>query len=292
MATPKRALVTGATGFIGGHLERRLVADGWKVGALVRPASKPLELPIAESLVYDGATEGLIALLKSFRPDVVFHLASLFVGEHAPRQVRPLVDSNVLFGAQLAEAMTQAGCLRLVNTGTAWQHMNDRVYDPVNLYAATKQAFAALLAYYRALGLRAVTLELFDTYGPGDERAKLVPALLAAGGARMAFSEGRQKLDFVHVDDVVAAYLLAAERTRSAKPGACETYAVRSGRSKSLRQIVAAFEDASGRKLAVDWGARPYRRREMMRPWSKGKLLPGWKAKISLEEGLRALCRR
>ena len=148
--------------------------------------------------MHNGTTESLCAIVKAAAPDVVFHLASLFIAEHQPAEVTALVDSNVRFAAQLAEAMTRAGATRLVNTGSAWEHFEGD--EPANLYAATKRAASEIFRYYAAATpLRVVTLKLFDTYGPDDPRPKLIPALLAAAksGRKLAMSPGLQKLDLV-----------------------------------------------------------------------------------------------
>ena len=89
-----------------------------------------------------------------------------------------MVTANVGFGTALAEAVSQAGDCTFVNTGTVWQHYDARPYSPVSLYAAMKQAFTDVLRFYQEVaGLPVVTLELTDTYGPGDPRPKLLPIL-------------------------------------------------------------------------------------------------------------------
>jgi nucleoside-diphosphate-sugar epimerase len=170
------ALVTGATGFVGGHLVRRLRADGWTVFSVVRRASDD---PSAHH--HDGTTESLSRIVTSVRPDVVFHLASRFVAEHGESDVESLVRDNILFGAQLLETLQAAGCSALVNVGSAWQHFGNAEYSPTSLYAATKQAFLDIAEYYvAAQGLRMVTVEFTDTYGPADTRRKLIPVMLGA----------------------------------------------------------------------------------------------------------------
>ncbi|QNA99127.1 NAD-dependent epimerase/dehydratase family protein [Massilia sp. Se16.2.3] len=171
---------------------------------------------------HDGSTAQLVDILAQARPDTVFHLAAAFVAEHVPGDIDRLVHANLLFATQLLEAMRVNGVRLLVNTGTAWQHYGNRDYDPVNLYAATKQAFEAILAYYvNAHGFIAATLALFDTYGPGDERPKLMRALWRAAreGRPLAMSSGRQLLDLVYVDDVVDAYLAAESALREGGAG-------------------------------------------------------------------------
>lgn len=291
----QRTLVTGATGFIGGHLTRTLLDQGWRVSCLIRPGSDCSRLPEgADPVVYDPSLgiRGLAGVLRELRPVVVFHLASRFLAGHTPEDIPDLIASNIQFGAELIEAMGLSETALLVNAGTSWQHYESRDYSPVNLYAATKQAFEALLQYYvEAGGLRCVTLKLFDTYGPNDPRPKLFHLLgrVAASAEPLAMSPGEQLIDLVHIDDVTRAFLLAAQRLLAGEVVGAESYGVSSGRPIPLRELVAIYAQVSGRRLNIEWGGRPYRNREVMKPWSTGPSLPGWHPCVSLEEGIRRL---
>jgi len=286
---PPRALVTGATGFVGSHLLRHLRDSGWQVAVLTR---KPTG---TQSYLYSGETAEVMHAVADFQPDTVFHLASLFLAQHTPEQVTPLIACNVLLGTQLLEAMHAAGVRSLVNAGTGWQNFAGDAYLPVNLYAATKQAFEDILLYYvETAGLRAVTLKLFDSYGPGDTRRKLLRLLLDClrTGEPLGMSGGDQVLDLAHVDDICRAFLRGAELAAGlvADPSQTATavYAVSGGQRRTLRAVVETLEQAAGRLLPIEWGARPYRDREVMVPWS-GPPVPGWQPAITLENGLRAL---
>ncbi len=205
------ALVTGATGFVGSHLVRRLLQDGWQVHVLHRATSElPIFSEFADTIkhVYDGSTDSMMRCVAQAKPDIVFHLASLFLSQHETKDVDSLVLGNVLMGTQLLEAMSVNGVTRIVNTGTSWQHYDNKDYNPVCLYAATKQAFEAILEYYvQACGVRAITLKLFDTYGPDDRRPKLFNLLSDAvkTGVTLNMSEGGQFIDPVFIDDVIDA---------------------------------------------------------------------------------------
>ncbi len=288
----KRALITGGSGFVGRHLARRLTASGVELHAVVRARSDTTALPPEARLHgYGGAPAELADIVDAARPDVTFHLASHFRAEHEPQDLEPLIASNVAFGTYLADALCRHPPARLVNCGTAWQHFGDRDYDPVCLYAATKQAFEAVLEYYvAARGLRVTTLKLFDSYGPDDPRGKLVGALMqaAASGRPLELSPGEQRIDLVHVDDLVRAFEIAAGRLADDEPRS-EAFALSSGRTVTLRELVSLVEAVSGRPVGANWGARPYRAREVMLPWSRGRPLPGWQPEIGLEDGLRTL---
>ena len=290
-----RALVTGATGFVGAHLVRALVDDGDTVHAIVRPDSDPDRLRLLEGATVhpsDGTVYDLSRIVGEARPDVVHHLAALFIAEHRLEHVAPLIEANLGFGTALLEAMRLHEVDALVNTGTVWQHYEDAEYDPVCLYAATKQAFEAIVVHYRNTnGLRAITLELTDTYGPNDPRGKLIALLLrlAREGGGVDISPGEQRLDLVHASDVTRAFRGAAERVRELAPGAEERYVVRSGEPLSVRELAGLVEDVSGARLDLRWGARPYRAREVMEPARIGETLPGWRAEVPLRRGLEEL---
>lgn len=289
----RSALITGVSGFIGGKLAERLLANGWTVHALVRESSARPDLPLVRFHVYDGEVENLTTILREASPDVVFHLASLYLADHRPDQVDPLIASNILLPTQLAEAMTAAGARHLVNTGTAWQHFGTEAYNPVNLYAATKQACVDILRYYHnARGLSIATLKLFDTYGAGDKRRKLLQLLVdaALSGECLSMSPGEQIVDLIHVDDAVNAFAAAAERLLSAERALNEEYLI-SGQRLSIRELVALVEAVLGKRVDARFGERPYRVREVMMPvaTSPDCELPGWKRRRSLNEAIASL---
>ena len=292
MTSVRRALVTGATGFVGSALVRHLSATGWEVHALVRGGSDGVLPPTTVPHTHDGSTGGMVGIVGEAHPDVVFHLAGAFVAEHAAEDVATLVESNLLLGTQLAEAMRVHERTLLVNTGTAWQHYEDEAYNPVCLYAATKQAFVDLLRFFEeAAGLRVITLKIFESYGPADPRPKLMSALGRAvrEGGRLSLTEGSQQLELVHVRDIARAFECAGERLLSGKVSSHESYALCSAEPRTVRDVVELFGQVAGKPLDADWGAREYRAREVLKTWGGGDQLPGWRPEMSLEEGIREL---
>ncbi|AEM47332.1 NAD-dependent epimerase/dehydratase [Acidithiobacillus ferrivorans SS3] len=289
----KSALITGAGGFVGGHLAHRLLHEGWQVHAIVRDGSR-----IGDDLrhaglithVHDGSTQCMVNIAHDAEPTIAFHLASLFIAEHHPEQVEPLISSNVLFGAQLLEGLRAANVPFLVNTGTSWQHYGDAEYNPVCLYAATKQAFEDIVRYYtEATPLRVVTLKLFDTYGPNDHRQKLFALLRRAAdsGEQLLMSPGEQLIDLVYIDDVVDAFLAAAAKLIAGLGARQETYAVSSGKPIKLHDLVDLYASVTARRLHITWAGRAYRTREVMSPWRGDEGLPNWQPMVMLENGIK-----
>ncbi len=285
----RRALVTGATGYLGSVLANRLVADGVQVTCLARPGSERSRIDDRATVIeVDGSTESIAAAVAAAAPEVVFHLASFYLAEHRPGDIDQLVEANVGYGTRLLEAMSQAGVSALVYAGTSWQHYGDADYDPVCLYAAMKQAFVDVARFYvSARGLRLVTLSVFDTYGVDDPRPKLFSLLRSAAsdGRELSMSPGEQLVDLVFSDDVADAFVRAGERAMANDPSTAEEFAVRTGSPIRLRDVVDLWQRVAGCTVAVEWGGRPYRDREVMVPWN-GPVLPGWAPSVTLEQGI------
>ena len=289
-----RVLLTGITGFIGSHLALRLLREGYEVHAIVRSNSKInalcSELLHMVQFHRVEVSRDLPEIIKESSPELVYHLASLYLSGHEYKDIPELMESNIVFGTQLLEAMKVHHVCRFVNAGTSWQHYQDASYNPVNLYAASKQAFLDILRYYEAvMELQVINLQLFDTYGPGDKRRKIMDLLKenALQKETLRMSPGEQYLDLMHVDDVVDAFLLAGKYLLEGQYEYCGTYALSSGHLITLQELAKLYEKITGQTLHIMWGGRPYREREVMIPWQTGKSLPGFSPAISLEEGIR-----
>ena len=209
------------------------------------------------------------------------------------RITEPMVRDNVLFGAQLLEAMRALGGLtapRLVDTGSAYQHVGNADYSPASFYAATKEAFSSIVEFYAARhAYRVVTLELCDTYGSGDTRRKLIPIMIEAerNSIPMNMMPGDTLIDLVHVDDAVEAFIVAGQRVMTGNGR--ETFAVRSGTPITLGALFDAWAAARGRRLVATWGARAPSAGDSTVPWTRATVLPGWEARLSLSGVLSEL---
>lgn len=273
-----KILVTGATGFIGRHLVKQLKADGHEVTILARHTSHYADLAPDHVIYFDGidAQEAgtLAAQLQEARIDGIIHLASLFLSQHKPEQIKDLVLSNIYLGTALLEAAKSAGVAWFLNTGSIWQNyeaadLTDD-YNPVNLYAATKQAFMVMAKYYtETSALRFATLKLCDTYGPDDTRRKIYALFEEIGrtGQTLDMSPGEQLIDIVHVDKVVDAFVALMNRLADTTAIVRPEYVVTSGERIPLREVAARFERDHGVALHINWGGRPYREREVMHPY-------------------------
>ena len=271
-----KILLTGATGFLGSALLHKLTDLGIDVVVVGRTASDNC---LSDGLSHEKPIDGCV------------HLATCYLPSHTEEQIQDLIESNVLFGTRIAEAAVKLGCKWFINAATFWQHASDGA--PVNLYAATKEAFQDVLAYYNtAQGLKFANLELTDTYGENDPRKKLVNLWCKALYTKtsLPMSQGRQEVELLHRDDVVAAFVGLSQMLNSGDvriAGHGETYYLPVKERLTLRQVAAVFERVTGDALPIKWGARPERAREIMRIEHRGDPLPGWEQRIALEEGFR-----
>lgn len=289
-----RVLLTGVTGFIGGRVAACLLDRGWSVHALVRQERSDGILDGCAGLhVYDGTGASVTAAVARALPDVVIHLATAFSVGTGVGNAERLVAANLLLPMQLVEAMLDAGCTKLINTGSFWQHAGSDHNRPFDLYAATKTALEAPLSFYHHVkGLTCVTLKLFDSYGPGDPRRKIATLLIDAvrTGQVLDLSPGDQILDLLHVDDVASAFAIVAEAVLAFdRPYYDEIFV--SGERLTLKALVEEVGRIAGRPVPVRLGARPYRLGEIMEPIGAptAAILRNWYPSYSLDSGMRQL---
>ncbi len=268
-----RILVTGATGFVGQHLLPYLEKQGHEVYALVRPSTDGSKVYTNHLYVFEDDIEHLASYLLENHVDGIIHLASLYIAQHKPADIKNIVTSNVYLGTAVMEAAVKAGVKWFLNTGTIWQNYNVEPYSdrycPVNLYAASKQAFMDMAKYYTEVSdIRFCTLKLCDTYGANDTRRKIFALFeqIAKSGECLKMSPGDQKLDIVHIDNVVRDFEALAEKLDKGEQ-LREEYVVSSGRQKSLKEIAKQYEIDHQVILNIEWGGRPYRKREVMVPY-------------------------
>ncbi len=283
--------VTGATGFVGRHLCADLAGRGERVLALVRPGSDRTVLPpTVDCLEIPASAVELGEVFRYRSVGAIVHLATCFRAGEPEEPVRQvMLETNLRFGADLLEAAKLARVKSFLSTATFWQHFGGGGYDPVNFYAATKQAFEALAAaYWRTGKLDFAVLALCDTYGPRDTRSKIFNlwSRVSRSGETLKMSPGGQKMSLLYIDDVVDALRLLLERLRAGELPGGNKFKIEPEVRYTLRELAARFEAASGRKLGIEWGALPYREREIMDPASPDPLLPGWRQRWPVEAGL------
>jgi dolichol-phosphate mannosyltransferase len=291
-----RCLVTGAAGFVGANLVRRLIDDGHDVSAILQPLTDTGRL--------DGLTdlrrlEGDIAdrgdVERAFtcaRPEWIFHLAAH--GAYSfQTDVVAMARSNVVGMATILAAAERHGCTVLLNTGTSSEYgdrdhapREDEPPQPNSDYAATKAAATWLCQRARSRGVPVTTLRLYSAYGPFEEERRLIPTLVRAAlaGTWPPLASPTVVRDYVYVGDVIDAYIAAAS-----SPYRSTVYNVASGIQTSLAELVSTATKCFSIRAKPEWGGYPERLWDT-RVWVGDPALIqaelGWAASTSLSDGL------
>lgn len=284
-----RVLITGAGGFIGQHLTKRLVAEGAHVYAGVpeRAAALPQAVQVVSLDVRDP--EAVQAAVAESAPAFVFHLAAVGVTDPA---VDPLLALAVNVGGMLNLLEALKGCRslrRVVLVGSSYEYGAREAsegLDPFNIYAASKVAAWALgRAYWREYGLPVVTVRPFQVYGPGQPFCALIPSAIRAAlsGADFPMTPGEQERDFIYVDDLVEGLLAVA----GAGGIEGQSLDLGTGRVHRVRHVVEHIWELVGAQGRILAGALPYRPATVMSLSADAERtasLTGWRARISLYE--------
>lgn len=280
-------LVSGAAGYTGSRLVSKLACD-YAVAGLVRDTS---DLRSNSSIpLYPVAPDfsNLTSLFAEIRPDVVVHLATVSRAGESATDVIDMIDANVKLPALLLALLRQHGGKCFFNIGSNWQTSYGRHYSPFNVYAATKQCCEDIIQYYAQNGVAAITLRLYEIYGPGDWRPKIFNYMLRAAveATPLDMSPGFQKMFFIHVADIISAIRLMIARLHEWESGH-SVYSLRPAEPISLRDLAAIMEEITRMQLRINWGRRSYRQGEIMNPDTSLPVLPGWSQKVNLIDGIR-----
>lgn len=299
-----RVLVTGAAGFIGRHLARRLLANGADTRLFLRYSSLPAERLLPAELaghcpVFRGDIRDGEALLKACENvDVVFHLAALVGIPHSYDCPAEVLAVNAGGTAAVLDAARRRGVARVVATSTSEVYGTARQVPmpedhPLNAqspYAASKIASDQMaLAYHRSFGLPVAVLRPFNTYGPGQSARAVIPTIarqaLAGGTIRLGNLEATR--DFTFVEDTAEGFLLAG----SAEAAVGRVTQIGSGREIAIGELAAKICALAGREATVEQD--PARLRpagsevERLCCDSRPALERlGWRPTVELDEGL------
>ena len=295
-----RCLLTGATGFVGSWLTRRLVADGHSVGIVTRSGSDTSRINTILNNVtqihgdLNAMADSRPSILK-FAPDTVFHLG--WKGGNSSRyQNDPAqVFSNVPGSLELIQIAADSGAKTFINFGSCMEYgqFNIPVREtdsvlPKNLYGSAKYAFEYLGSVLApTLGLRFCSLRLFWAYGPSDDPSRLVPSLIRGmlDGKRHSMTMGDQIWDYLYIDDVIEAVIQVSHAT-----SAQGIFNLGSGHPEKLRTIAEYIASLTGGESLLGLGDIPYGTGQVMHlqaDTNRLRLATGWVPKVPLEDGLK-----
>jgi len=277
-----RIAISGTSGFLGSHL----VSYFLKQGHVVIPIFRHGVLSGSDSgnIFASESDESLSQQFHHMAVDVLILVGAADTRSDTVSEATLLINGNVLTPTRLLAAAHSAGVNRIVTIGSSWQEQYGDGYQPWDLYAATKQAFNSIAHHYANAGCSIVELQLFDTYGPKDTRAKIYNLMIDAAIKReeIGLSPGDQSMHLVHVRDVCT----AVEDAIPVSAGAgIQSLRVDSDSAISVRDLASLIQELVP-TFTFALGAREYRQNEIMTPRSRHPRPIGWHPTISLSDGI------
>ncbi|MBN1238364.1 MAG: NAD(P)-dependent oxidoreductase [Gammaproteobacteria bacterium] len=284
----RRIVVTGASGFLGRHLCRRLSACSADVHAVSRNARTAGPAQDLRWWQGDAADAGTVReLVHALRPDTIVHLSGRVTALPDLGLVLPTLHSLLVSAVNVLTAAAEIGDCRVVLAGSLTEPQEADA-APTSPYSAAKWAGSAYARmFHRLYGLPVVVVRPFMTYGPAQDPSKLIPSVATAllEGRPPKLSSGHWQADWIFVDDVVDG--IAAALSAPAADGC--TIDLGTGRLVSVRTIVQHLVHLTDARVEPLFGTLPERPLEPVRAADTGHAFAtlGWRARTPLLEGLR-----
>lgn len=298
----KKALVTGATGFIGANLVRRLLRDDYEVHCLVRSPDVSWRLrDVAKDVQFHAADvrsmDDVRRILQRVRPAHIYHLATagVYRGKMAPHA--ELMQTNLLGLIHLLEAAKDIPYESFINTGSSSEYgavdvpmREDLAMKPCTAYGISKLAATQYASLHAAeYDKPVVTLRLFSPYGPYDFAGRFMAYAVVSTLRKKALHLGNPTScrDFIYVDDVVDAYMQTAKKAATIAGEVCN---IGSGAEVTIHDTAKEIQRACGLKSVIAWGnadtTRPGESPRWQADITKAKRLLAWEPQTSFSSGL------
>ncbi|OAS19060.1 NAD-dependent epimerase/dehydratase family protein [Paenibacillus oryzisoli] len=294
-----RILVTGATGFVGACLARRLVAEGYDVHIFTRALSdkwriRDLLPHVTEHDADLRNSERIRERIATIRPEIIYH-AAVYGGFSFQNEAEFIYALNFQGTVHLLSACEQVGFSAFINLSSSSEYgmkstpmQEDDLLEPIGDYAVSKAA-ATLYCRTRAVErqLPIVTLRLFSPYGPWDDPKRYIPYVVRTllAGQQPQLTVPHSVRDYIYIDDVVEACMCVMRQT------ACygEIINIGSGEQVSIGKVADLLTEQIANGIEPKWGVSL---RTKMEPtdWraniEKANRLLQWEPKITLLDGL------
>ena len=289
-----KILITGSTGFLGSHLTKALVKEGYEVIILKRSFSNTWRISdvLSKVTVFNIDQCPLEQPFIEFGPiDVVIHTATMYDrnGESASQ----LLDANISFPLKLLETAISFQTKTFINTDS-FIHKTNVGYKHLAGYALTKKQF---LEWGREFSLaekiRFINVKLEHIYGSFDSDSKFSTYIIKSclnNITELHLTPGDQKRDFIHINDVISAYSLLLKLKMENFPWFKE-YELGTGKTVTVQDFVETIHRKSQSKTILKFGAIPHRENEIMESKANIEELKklGWKSEIDLEKGIELI---
>lgn len=303
----KRAMVSGGAGFIGSHLARRLLKEGWKVDIIDNLCTgfRSNVPPEADFFFIDISKDDFIMQLPDEKYDAVFHLAAQSSGEISFDDPMYDLKTNCLSTLILLDWCLKNDIKRFIYTSSMSIYGEQEIQpvmeasntNPKSFYGVGKLASESYVNIYSSMGINTTSLRLFNVYGPGQNMENLRQGMVSIF---MAYILKKQEIlvkgspdryrDIIYIDDVIEAYMRCLDETNAFG----KTYNVATGVKTHVRDLL----EAELKVFGYDSSKYPIKYSDSTTPGDTFGIFAdisaikedlGWEPKISLIEGLRKM---
>jgi len=297
----RKVLVTGATGFIGSNLVRRLLKGGYEVYILIRAQSDLWRIEdIKDRLrIHTASLENYAELDKAvseIKPEIIFHLAT-YGGFSSQSEPDRIISTNVIGTMNLFRACLKTGFSLFVNTGSSSEYgikdhpmSEEDELETITYYGATKAALSVFFSKIaKSQNLNIVTFRPFGVYGYYEEKDRLVSYLILSclRNKNPELSTPSSVRDFIFVDDLIDGYMAAIDKEGVGG----EIFNLGAGVQYSVGEVARFVIELSGKNLKPIYGKRPSTQKMEPNCWvaeiSKAKRMLGWEPRHDIRQGLK-----
>lgn len=300
----KKIVITGGTGFIGTGLVKRMISMGNRPTLLIRRQSikkiRPffpyVDLVETDLLAYKDVNNAINKIM----PDIIFHLAGYGVYSYTdlnPNNTKIIIKTNVFATSNLLYAAEQSSCKIFINTGTCFEYGDSNnpfketdSLNPCNIYGASKvMTSLACNILSKTFQMKIITIRPFTVYGPGQDDRRFITTVInnCLKGIDLKLAAKKTVRDYIFMEDVVDAYIIAAEK---GKDFSGEAFNISTGKGLDLKSAAELIMQLTkSKKIKILEGMFPERNGEvhsLIGNSKKANELLNWKTKHSLQEGL------
>jgi len=296
-----KVLVTGASGFIGSHLVKRLLKENADVHIILRKSSDLNRRSEVENKIminYGNITDYNFVreTINTLKPKKIFHLAGYLKRDTALESLKINIKINFFGTLNILKSLQGENIERFIFISTSEGYIpgkppfrEEQRRSPVSSYSASKICAENLCELFsNTYKIPVVILRPFQVYGSGQGRGMIIPDMILSllNDIPIKITKGEQTRDFIHIDDVVESLILAA-----VKKGAIgQTFNVCSGVEYKVKDLALKISNLVGGELKPIIGGLPYRKNEIWRYFGDNTRIRkklGWKPVVPIEEGLK-----
>jgi len=271
----KKILLTGATGFIGSGITKKL-ANQNKIYCIKRKKNKPINNSNRIKDIFYKNFDDLNKKLKKIKIDIVIHCATHYVKKHNYQDIRKLAESNIIFGNIILENINILKIKKFINLTTVWENYDNQKDNSYNLYSAYKKSFTNILNFYKKNNpkIKFYNVYLSDSFGKEDKRLKIINILKRNYKKNIPTKiiSSKLYLNLLNVDDIASGISILIRKTM--KSG---NYNLINPNYYSISKIVNQFNKKYKKKLNVKLLSHNLLKEKIF----KNDSIKGWSPKAS-----------